>query len=132
MKPRPKYSAHDGKVANDGSVSNPASQLARLDTKIWAFGRMRTALSRLPAGTTSTAPLACWYGSAEPQIEQKHRACRVDGRQNAVTLSCPESHLSLPVDENRFAAWADPESLRQYSQWHRKKLSKSPSTSNRA
>lgn len=56
------------------------------------------------------------YGSADPQIVQKHLVCRVDGRVNVLVSSSPEVHFSLAVGENRFAACAEPVSLRQYSQ----------------
>jgi hypothetical protein len=40
--------------------------------------------------------------------------------------SCPASQAMLALDEKRLAAKADPVSLRQREQWHRKKLSKFP------
>ncbi len=45
-------------------------------------------------------------------------------------LASPETQMSLAVDENRFAEWAEPLSLRQREQWHRKKLSNSPDMRN--
>lgn len=86
---------------------------------MWASGLIGTSPSRLPAGTTSRAPFICRPGSADPQIEQKHLLCRVDGRVNCVTLSRPDSHFNAAVLVNRFAACADPVSFRQYLQWHR-------------
>lgn len=41
-------------------------------------------------------------------------------------LSSPDTQVSLAVDQNNFAEWAEPLSLRQREQWHRKKLSNSP------
>jgi hypothetical protein len=58
-------------------------------------------------------------GSADPQVLQKHLLCRVAGKLNCLSLSSPETHFMVAVDENRLAAWADPVSLRQYSQWQR-------------
>lgn len=83
---------------------------------MWALGRIVTSPFRLPAGTTSSAPLICTTGSADPQIVQKALLCRVDGRVNCVTLSSPDNHLSTAVAENRFAACADPVSFLQYPQ----------------
>jgi hypothetical protein len=100
----------------DGTLSSVWSHVALLEEKIWASGRIGTWLSRLPAGTTRSAPFICMFGSAEPQMEQKDLLCRVDGRVNCVILSWPEIHLREAAPENRFEAWADPESLRQYSQ----------------
>jgi hypothetical protein len=86
---------------------------------MWASGRIGTSLSRLPAGTTSRVPSIWRLGSADPQIEQKDLLCRVDGNVNRVTLSCPDSQLKTALAANKLAACADPESFRQYSQWHR-------------
>ena len=41
-------------------------------------------------------------------------------------FSPPDNQVSLAVDEKRFAEWAEPLSLRQREQWHKKKLSNSP------
>ena len=68
-------------------------------------------MSRLPAGTATICALA--KGSAEPQVAQKLRECRVPGSWKVATDDCPESQVSFAVEENKLAAWADPVSLRQ-------------------
>jgi hypothetical protein len=78
-----------------------------------AFGLTDSSLSRLPAGTTSSAPFACLYGNAEPHVEQKHRVCLVGARLNRFTPLSPEIQLSCAVLENRLAACAEPVSFRQ-------------------
>ncbi len=45
-------------------------------------------------------------------------------------LSRPANHSTTAVEENRFAAWAEPVFLRQREQWQRKKLSNAPMTWN--
>jgi hypothetical protein len=45
-------------------------------------------------------------------------------------FASPETQVILAVDENKFAEWAEPLSLRQREQWHRKKLSNSPDMRN--
>lgn len=45
-------------------------------------------------------------------------------------FASPDTQVILAVDENRFAEWAEPLSLRQREQWHRKKLSNSPDMRN--
>jgi hypothetical protein len=110
---------HSGNLATEGIDSSDWSHVALLAVKIWAVGRRGTWVSRLPAGTTTKAPFICTLGSADPHREQKDRLWRVDGRVNWVILSCPQIHLTTAVPENRFEACAEPESLRQYSQWHR-------------
>jgi hypothetical protein len=60
--------------------SNALSQLALLETKMWAIGRSGTSSFRLPAGTMMSVPFARSLGSADPQIEQKDLPCRVEGR----------------------------------------------------
>jgi hypothetical protein len=57
---------------------------------------------------------------------QKHLVCRVPESWKVLILFSPASQAIFAVDEKRFAAWADPLSLRQREQWQRKKLSKSP------
>lgn len=94
-------------------ASSAWSQLALLAVKMWALGRIRTSLSRLPAGTTSRVPSLWRLGTAEPQIAQKDLLCRVDGRVNFVTLSSPRRQFKEAVEEKRLAEWADPESFRQ-------------------
>jgi hypothetical protein len=47
------------------------SQIARLPKQMCASGRMSTALSRLPAGTTSKVPSNWMLGTADPQLLQK-------------------------------------------------------------
>jgi hypothetical protein len=94
----------EGNLSTIGTFSNASSQLALLETNIWAFGRIGTSLFRLPAGTASNSPFICTFGSADPQMEQKHLLCRVDGRLNSLTLSSPETHFKVAVDENRLAA----------------------------
>ena len=122
---------HAGSRSIFGTCSSASSQLARLATNMWAVGLSVTSLFRLPAGTTTSAPFICNVGSPEPQTAQKLRLCRVEGRSNRVTLSAPESHRSVAEGANRLAACAEPVSLRQCSQWHRKKLANGPSTSKR-
>ncbi|WP_246802524.1 hypothetical protein [Donghicola eburneus] len=41
-------------------------------------------------------------------------------------FASPDTQVILAVDENKFAEWAEPLSLRQREQWQRKKLSNSP------
>nr|WP_254430806.1 hypothetical protein [Ruegeria arenilitoris] len=87
-------------------------------------------LSSDPAGTT-IKPISSWeIGSADPQMEQKPFMWREPARRNVLMFASPETQMSLAVDENRFAEWADPLSLRQREQWHRKKLSNSPDMRN--
>ncbi|KZZ03568.1 hypothetical protein A3747_11225 [Sulfitobacter sp. HI0076] len=106
------------------------SQLARLEQQICALGRMSIRLSIDPAGTTSK-PTSGWEtGSAAPQSEQKLFIWRVPESWNAFMFSSPDTQVILAVDEKRFAEWAEPLSLRQRAQWHRKKLSNSPDMRN--
>jgi hypothetical protein len=63
---------------------------------------MRSSLFRLPAGTTSSWPFIS--GSADPHVLQKALLCRVAGKLNLVTFSCPEIHFRAAVDENKLAA----------------------------
>lgn len=65
---------------------------------------MDIALFKLPAGTTSSLPPICRFGSAEPQLEQKHLVCCVDGKVNKVVWLSPEIHLRVAVEENKLAA----------------------------
>jgi hypothetical protein len=62
-----------------GISSKRSSHCARLAKQICAFGRMSIALSRLPAGTTSKAPLNWTLGRADPHSMQKLFSCRVAG-----------------------------------------------------
>jgi len=87
-----------------GTVSSASSQAALLATNMCASGLTATSVFRLPAGTASNAPFICLLGSADPQMEQKLLTWRVDGRVNCLTLSSPETHFSVAVDENRLAA----------------------------
>ncbi len=106
------------------------SQSARLEQQICASGRMSIGLSSDPAGTTSK-PTSGWeIGNADPQSEQKLFMWREPGRRNVLIFASPETQMSLAVEENRFAEWAEPLSLRQREQWHRKKLSNSPDMRN--
>jgi hypothetical protein len=106
------------------------SQFARLEQQICALGRMSSRLSSDPAGTTSK-PISGWgTGSADPQSEQKLFTWRDPESRNVFMLSSPDTQMILAVDENRFAEWAEPLSLRQRVQWHRKKLSNSPDIRN--
>ncbi len=106
------------------------SQSARLEQQICALGRMSIGLSSDPAGTTSK-PTSGWEtGSADPQSEQKLFIWRESGRRNVLIFASPDTHVILAEDENRFAEWAEPLSLRQREQWHRKKLSNSPDMRN--
>lgn len=79
--------------------------------KMLPSGARSTSVSRLPAGTTTISAFA--NGSAEPQVAQKLRAWRVPGSWKVVTEDCPEIQVSFAADENKLAAWAEPESLRQ-------------------
>ena len=106
--------------------ASPSFQFARLEQQICAFGRMSNWLSSDPAGTTSN-PISGWEtGSADPQSEQKLFTWRAPESRNVLMFSSPDTHVILAVDENRFAEWAEPLSLRQRAQWHRKKLSNAP------
>lgn len=106
------------------------SQFARLEQQICALGRMSIGLSIDPAGTTSK-PISGWEtGSADPQAAQKLFIWRELGRRNVLMFSSPDTHVIWAVDENRFAEWAEPLSLRQREQWHRKKLSNLPDMRN--
>ena len=69
-------------------------------------------------------------GSAAPQVLQKLFAWREPGSVNVLIRSVPDSQVIVALDENRFAAWAVPVSLRQRLQWHRKKLSNVPDMRN--
>lgn len=109
--------AYGGNASKLGASARSWSQSALLVVKIFASGMTESCVSRLPAGTTSTFDEA--NGSAEPQVEQKHRACRVCGSLNVLTCSFPDSHTSLAVDEKRLAACAEPVTLRQREQWQR-------------
>src|SRR5262249_6537352 len=60
-----------GNSSKLGTSSRSWSQLARLAVKMCAVGRTSISLSRLPAGTTSSAPFKCDRGSAEPHSWQK-------------------------------------------------------------
>lgn len=108
-----------GSLSKRGTLSNASSQAARLETKIWPSGLIGTAVFRLPAGTTRSLSPICMMGRAEPHVLQKLRLCRVDGKLNCLTWSAPESHFKAAFVENRFAACAEPVSLRQCSQWQR-------------
>jgi hypothetical protein len=55
-------------------------------------------------------------GSAEPQTVQKHFTCRDPESRNALVFSSPDNHVIFAVEENRFAEWAEPLSLRQRAQ----------------
>lgn len=106
------------------------SQFARLEQQICALGRMSIRLSIDPAGTTSK-PTSGWEtGSAAPQSEQKLFIWRDPESWNVLMFSSPDTQVILAVVENRFAEWADPLSLRQREQWHRKKLSNAPDMRN--
>jgi hypothetical protein len=65
---------------------------------------MSTRLVKLPAGTASNVPFICSLGSGEPQVLQKDLLCRVFGKSKRRTFPSPEIHLSVALDENRFAA----------------------------
>lgn len=107
-------------------VAKSLSHFARLEQQICALGCMLNWPSRDPAGTTTKPVSGSDIGSAEPQPEQKFFMCRDPGRRNVLMFNSPETQLSLAVDENRFAEWAEPLPLRQREQWHKKKLSNSP------
>jgi hypothetical protein len=66
--------------------------------------------------TTSRAPSICTLGSALPHAPQKLRAWRLRGRRQEVTRSRPASHAIVALAENRFAACAEPLSLRHREQ----------------
>lgn len=78
-------------------------------------------LSRLPAGTTNSAPSICTVGAAEPQVEQKPFTCLVEGTWNVLIEDSPQSHSIFALTEKRFAACAEPVSFRHRLQWQRKK-----------
>jgi hypothetical protein len=91
---------------------------------------MSIRLSSDPAGTTRK-PASGWEtGSADPQSEQKLFTWRDPKSWNVLMFSSPDTQVILAVDENRFAEWAEPLSLRQRAQWHRKKLWNSPDMRN--
>jgi hypothetical protein len=106
------------------------SQFARLEQQICAFGRMSNWLSSDPAGTISKPISGRETGSADPQSEQKHFIWRDPDSRNVLVFSSPDTQVILAMDENRFAEWAEPLSLRHRAQWHRKKLSNSPDMRN--
>lgn len=66
-------SDEEGNPPTRGTLSNSWSQFARLATKMCASGLTETAVSRLPAGTTTSLPFICTIGSADPQVPQKLR-----------------------------------------------------------
>lgn len=106
------------------------SQLALLEQKMWAVGCSAISLSRLPAGTTSNWPFICRFGTADPHSWQKPFECLVSGRVKVLTWVSPATHFNFADAENKLAAWAEPVSFWQCLQWHKKKLSKTPSISN--
>lgn len=125
-----------GSTAQPGSPSilwmeaRSLSQFARLEQQICALGRMSMWLSIDPAGTTSKPSSGWEIGSAAPQSEQKFFTWRDPASRNVFMFSSPDTQVILAVDENRFAEWADPLSLRQREQWQRKKLSNAPDMRN--
>jgi hypothetical protein len=121
---------YPGRPSTLGRSLRPSSQQARLSHEIRAWGRISGGVSRQPAGTTSRVPSICRSGSAEPQVAQKLLPCRVPGSRNERTRAWPESQETLPPGAKILDAWAEPVSLRQREQWHRKKCSNAPSISN--
>lgn len=65
------FVSHSGKRSNLFISSNDSSQLALLEVKICALGRISNLVSKHPAGTTKSLPSNCKLGKAELQFTQK-------------------------------------------------------------